>query len=213
MYDMDCLMRIPTNRPGFTLVETMLFFGIFAIMSGTIIAVLVATQEARIRQQYVSEVEQRGALLLSTITRSVRRSEGVIAPLATKSGAILTLQMAGNAEYPTIFTRTSTGRILLVQKTDVYPLIDDRASATTFNVRNVGGNNLIVSFDLRTVIPTVPAQTYVRHFESTITLFPDDRLEGGGCGTCAAPTCVNNVYQWYHCLSDVCTLSTNTIAC
>ncbi len=207
------MKHVLRSRAGFTMVEMILFIGILGIMSGTLTSVYIATQDARVEQQYVSEVEQRGTLLLGTITKYVRRAEAMIKSPVGQSGSILVLQMAENAEYPTIVLSTSTGRILLAQKTSVFQLLNERVTATGFTVTNIGGTTLHVRFDLKTTIPTLKKTQYLKHFESTITLFPDDQLAGGGCTTCPAPTCTNKVYQWYQCVTSACSLSPVTMPC
>ncbi len=201
------------RQSGFTLVEMILFIGIVGMMSGTLTSVYIATQDTRIQQQYMSEVDQRGALLLGTMTKYVRRAEKVLTPAAGASGSSIALQMAQNAEFPTIVLWTSTGRILLAQKTSVFELLNTRATATGFVVTNYGGGTVKISFDLQTTIPTMKKKIYAKHFETTITLFPDDKLEGGGCGTCPVPTCTNHRFEWYECQSDTCALSSATMPC
>jgi len=175
--------------------------------------VLLSVQESRIRQQAVAEVEQGGIQLLETFVRNIRRAEVVLVPAANGSGSILALQMGLNAEFPTMFTQTASGNILLIQKNDMLPLINSRAHVRNLLFRNVAGGNVVVSFDLTTTILLPAQEKFTRNFQTTATLFPDDQSEAGGCGNCPVPGCVNHQYKWYQCESDACTLSTSTFAC
>ncbi len=207
-------MKTPARSSGgSSLLELILFLGILAIMFTTVIAIFIATQETRARQQGIAEVEQRGSQLLATLTKSIRRAETVLAPAIGQTGAILALQMALNAEYPTIFAETSSGNLLLVQKTSLFPLLNTKARVGNLRFRNIDNTNVILSFDLTTVLSLVQPTIYSRHFETTVTLFPDDQSEAGGCVTCPAPTCIDHEYKWFHCLNDVCTLAGETFPC
>jgi len=202
-----------SSRAGFSLLETVLFLGILSIMSGTIVAVYIATQEARIRQRSVAELEQAGTELLSTMTKNIRRAEKILAPTTNASGGILTLQMASNSEYPMIFARNSSGNLVNVQKTVVSDLLTPRVTISKLSFRNVADANVAYSFDLTIIIPTVVPVPYTRTFGATVTLFPDDQSEAGGCGTCTAPVCTNQRYIWYHCNNGACVQSPTVIAC
>jgi type II secretory pathway pseudopilin PulG len=202
-----------TYRPAFSLVELILFFGIFAIIATTLTTVYLATQDARIRQQYIAEVEQRGTQLMDAFGKIIRRAEVVMIPASGQSGSLLALQMAINTEYPTILSQTSSGNILLVQKTSTSSLVGPRLTVKNMSFVNIGGSNVVFAFDIQTTIPTIPPKLYSRHFEGTATLFPVDIGNAGGCGSCPIPSCNGGYYRWYHCLSDVCTLSAVTFPC
>ena len=197
---------------GFTMIETLLFLGIVGIMSTTLVAVSIATQEARVRQRYVSEVEQRGAQLMDIMAKSIRKAETVVSPASNLTGSILNLGMNQNGEYPTIYA-VSGGVLLLIQKDTVSKLLNDRASVTNFVVKNINGTAVNISFVMTTTVPTIPPRPYSRTYESTITLYPDDSENGGGCGGCSTPTCTSHVYRWNICESGTCTASTNAVSC
>ncbi len=199
-------------RTGTTLLEVMLFLGILGIMSSTIVGVLITTQQSRVRQSAVSSVDQAGAELLGAMTRTIRRAEKIISPASGATGSILTLQMALNAEYPTMLAKQGSG-MTIVQKTGTSALLDSKVSVSDVSFRNVGGSNVYFSFTISTIIRIIPPATYSRKFNGTVTLFPDDQSEAGGCGTCAAPTCTNHRYIWNHCENGTCSPSDNTIPC
>lgn len=202
------------RRPGFTLIETMMFLGILGMMGVVLTSVFVSTQEARARQQGIALVEQRGGQLMFILTRRIRRAETVLWPASGYTGSILALQMAQSTEFPTIVARTSSGNLLIIEE-------ETRSLAFTGNLvvnnllfRNVGGTNVILSFDLQTTFISPKRNTYTRHFESTVTIFPDDLSDSGGCGTCSAPTCTNHVFKWNICDTDnQCQQSADSLTC
>lgn len=195
------------------MLEIILFLGILGIVIGSVMATSIATEETRIRQRSIAEVEQRSAQLIDIITTNVHRAEAILAPTTNQSGSMLALQMALNHEFPTIFATTDTGSLLLIQRLSVSPLLSSVMRVSNLQFRNVNGGNVYVSFDVSTTIPLVQPIVFTRHLETTITLFPDDQSQSGGCGTCPAPTCQDHVRQWYVCESETCALSTSTIAC
>lgn len=206
-------MNVQRTHDGFSLLETLLFFGILSIMSGTIVAVYISTQEARIQQRAVAELEQMGTSLLESMTKNIRRAEKILAPTTNTTGSILTLQMASNSEYPTIFARNAAGNLVNVQKTSTSALLTSRVTISNLVFRNVGDANVAYSFRLTIIVPTVVPRPYTRSFGATVTLFPDDQSEAGGCGTCTVPVCTNQQYIWHHCDNGTCTQSDTAIAC
>jgi len=200
-------------RAGFSLLETILFLGILSIMSGTIVAVYISTQEARIRQRAVAELEQTGTSVMEAMTKNIRRAEKVLTPATNTTGSILSLQMASNAEYPTIYARNAEGNLVNVQKTSTSALLTSRVKISNISFRNVANANVAYSFDLTITIPTVVPVPYKRTFSATVTLFPDDQSEAGGCSVCTAPICTASRYIWYDCDNGTCTQSDTTIAC
>lgn len=209
-------MRIKTilqKRPGTSLLETMLFLGILGIISGTIVGVLMATQDARIRQRSVAELEQQGTQILTNLTKVIRRAERIVVPVTNETGGTLLLQMAQNDEYPTIITRVGSGELLLVQRSSTSALISNHLTVQDLVFRNVDDGNVWLSFKLVTIIPTLSQQVYSRTFNGTATLFHDDQSDAGGCGTCPAPACINGAYTWYICESGICSQSDTTLQC
>lgn len=200
-------------RTGYTLVELLLYLSLFSIISMTLVSVYIATQDARVQQQSVALVEQRGSLLLRAMSNTVRRAEAVTSPVAGATGSMLALQMSQNAENPTLIVRTSTGNLVLIQKITQTALLDSGIIVEQFVARNIGGTSIFLSLDLSTTIPSVPPKVFTRHFESTVALNPDDTHDGGGCGSCTPPVCTDHLLRWYHCDNQVCTLSTTTLDC
>ncbi len=207
------MKSIRTVRPGTNLLEVMLFLGILGIISGTVVGVLMATQDARIRQRSVAELEQQGTQILVNLTKIIRRAEAVVVPASGETGSLLLLRMAQNDEYPTIVTSVGSGDLLLVQKSATSSLIGSNLHVQDLIFRNVGEDNVWLSFTLTTTIPTLEKQTYARTFNGTATLFHDDQDDAGGCGSCDEPVCIDGAYTWYVCESGICSQSDTTLPC
>lgn len=206
-------MNILKSYAGFTIVELLLFLGIAAIMGGTLVSVYIATQETRVRQQGIANVEQRGAQIVETVAKNIRRAEVILSPASGQTGSILALQMGLNNEFPTIVAPNGSGNILLIQKTGTATLLTKAVTMDAFTVTNIGGDAAVFSFNLTARIPSVPVSTYTKAFHGSASLLPDDVDDAGGCGSCAVPSCINSRYRWEHCINGACTASTTTFAC
>lgn len=199
-------------RNGFTMVETLLFLGILSIMGTVIVGVILSTQEARVRQQGIAALEQRGTQVLQSLTRRMRRAETILYPASNSSGTIIVLQMAINGEHPTIFAQ-SGGDLMMIEKQDVSYELGDDITMSNLTFRNVGGVSATVSFDLTARLKLPVPKNYSRRFQGNVTLFPDDKSESGGCGTCPAVTCGSGKYFWYYCSNDTCEQSVDAVSC
>ena len=205
-------MKIKTLRDGTSLLEVILFLGIFSIIATTVTAVFLSTQDARALQRSISLLEDSGTQLIGNTTRTTRRAEAIVSPGSGTTGSTLVLQMAQNDEFPTIIGKIGSG-LTLVQQTATSSLLAPAVTVNSAVFRNIGGGNVWFTFTLSTIARTVKPRTYTRVFYGTATLFPDDQSDAGGCGTCPAPACISNAYTWYICASDVCTQSDVTLPC
>lgn len=190
----------------------MLFLGILSIIGGTVVAVFMSTQDARVRQQAAARVEQEGTQVVASLTKIIRRAEGVITPDANQTGAVLTLQMATNSEFPTLVALIGSG-LLIAQKSGTSSLVSPAVTASGLTFRNLGNTNVWFSFSLSTRVGIIPPIVFTRHFSGTATLFPDDQSDAGGCGSCPEPACIGGRYTWYICDIGVCTQSDTTLPC
>jgi len=205
-------MKIQASHSGISLLETALFLGILSIMATTITAVFISSQEARVLQNSISNLEDEGTQLLGRLSKTIRRAETIIFPLTNQTGSTLVLQMASNDEFPTIIMASNSGMVL-AQKSETSALLSTNITLSHLSFRNVGSSNVWFSFTLSTLIPTIKNRTYSRVFKGTSTLFPDDQSNAGGCGSCPAPACINHAFTWYVCELDICTQSDTTIPC
>lgn len=203
-----------THRGGFTLVELMLFVGLSAIMAGALVSVYIATQETRQRQRGIAAVEQRGTQILEQLMQNIRRAEAIIDPAAGQSGSTLALQMGLNSEFPTIFGRTASGELMLIQRTATAGILPVGVSVSDFDAINIDGKSARISFELTANLPTLPPSTYTKRFFAAAAVYVDDISDAGGCRSCIAPSCSSGrIYTWQYCLSEVCTASSVSMVC
>lgn len=203
------------RRLGTTLVEILLFLGFFGICAGVIISVIAFSNEQRLRQQVASAVDQEGAQLLQLLLRRVHGAERIVDPLLGHTGTILALQMADEAQNPTIIASQS-GAIVVVQRETLQQLTSSKSVASAFTVRNTsvssGRQSIEISFQVARTIPLPSPLSFSRTFDLTVSLFPSDAPLGGQCG-CSAPSCEAGIYRWDVCTNDVCTDATTSLSC
>lgn len=208
------LRHLRHYRPGTTLVELTLFIGIFAVCSGVVIGLFYSTTEHRVRQQVIMLVEQGGLQLLQTLTHRIRSAETILDPPPGGTGSFLALQVLDEDVNPTIFT-TASGAMVAVQKNVLQHLSRDIISVSDFYAENTsvadGKGSVTVRFTITNTIPLPTPTEYVRTFQTTVTLYPDDEFTEH-C-SCAAPACTSGTYTWEVCTNSVCTPSSVSFDC
>jgi Tfp pilus assembly protein PilW len=91
------------KKPGFTLVELLLYVGISsAILLATSIFLSVLL-ESRVKNQTISEVEQQGVQVMQLITQTVRNADLINIPTIGASGASLSVNNSLASTTPTVF--------------------------------------------------------------------------------------------------------------
>lgn len=199
-----------------SLVELLLFLGLFALTSGVVIALLFSSHEQRVRQNAVAEVDQAGIQLLQTLTRRVRRAERILSPSIGSTGAVLTVQMTSDAENPTLFG-VQSGALMVGEGNTLRPLTNSGSiQVTLFRATNTSVNaerpSVYISFMLSKAIAMPTNPFYTRTFDALVTLFPDDSQDGNcGCGT---PVCSGTgMFTWGYCNGGSCSPSAFTLPC
>ncbi len=210
-------MNIAHSRhAGTSLVELILFLAFFAIAGSVVISILFSTNEQRIYQRTILNVERTGVQLLQVITRHVQHAERVLDPPAGFTGSILALSVAVESNNPTMIA-TQSGYLLIILH-DTTEEVPHTFPLEHFSVRNTspsaGHPSILVSFDVSIAIPLPSAgsRIYTRHFERFVPLLPDDYVTGDDCG-CDPPACVAGLYRWEVCDGELCTPSTATVHC
>src|ERR1700759_2666671 len=108
-------MGIRKERSAFTIIELLVFTGIFSIIMVAFITLLVTVTRVQTRQLSSSEVDQQSQFLLQQIQYYVEASSLIDAPPDTAS-TTLKLRMPISAIDPTIIS-LATGTIYIQQGT------------------------------------------------------------------------------------------------
>ncbi len=130
------MKRIKTKN-GFTLLESMLYIAIAAVvvMASTFFYQILL--ESRIKNQTIAEVEQQGAKVLRLMTQTIRNASAINLPGEGTQGTTLALGTYSGATTPTVFA-VSSGVIGIQEAAgSVVDLTNSRISASDLSFHNV----------------------------------------------------------------------------
>jgi len=192
------------HRPGISLVELLLFLGIFATVIGTLLPFAFFSTENRQLQQTMAIVENNGAQMMQVLQLKIRDAEQILYPAAGKTGSLLKLQSASGSLNPTIVA-SSSGALFMIQRATKTVMSSTQVSIEKFVVHNTstssGSQSVQLSFTVSRTIRLQNPRRYARHFETVMGLLPDDRLRGTSCNFCQSDGCnvAQQTYQWATC--------------
>ncbi len=187
------------KRPGTTLVELMIFVVLIAIIIGAVLPLLFMAAEDRLLQQTISVVEQNGAQILQNVTQRVRNAERILSPAMGETGSVLALQSASGATNPIIIGFNS-GAVLVIEKTTQLTVTSSQVAVSNFMIRNTSTStsrqSVEISFRVSRVTRLQQPHYYIQDFQTNISLFADDLLQGSNA-QCAVPFCYpDNTFNW-----------------
>lgn len=128
-------MNNSKNNLGFTLVETLLYVGIFGIIIVAIVTFSKSIVASRMQSQKLLEVNDQGANALRVITFALRNAEQVNSPTPGNASTSSSLAMASGSKNPTIFSLDETSGVLNIK--------EGLGSATALTNNQVTVSNLI----------------------------------------------------------------------
>ena len=100
----------PINDKGFTLIEVILYVGIFSLIIGGIVGMAMLSTAERVKNQTRADLNYQGQAVMSEIVQSIRQAKAVLSPATGNSASSLTLTMADSSVDPTIFeSQVQTG--------------------------------------------------------------------------------------------------------
>jgi prepilin-type N-terminal cleavage/methylation domain-containing protein len=90
-------------QKGFTLIESLLYLTIAAIILTAMSTLLTIALQARVKSQAIAEVEQVGSRALHLIAQTIRNAESINSPSVGNSASTLSLSVSNATNNPTIF--------------------------------------------------------------------------------------------------------------
>lgn len=140
---------------GVTLVETLLYIAIFAVMVVSFVTFSKSLVANRMQSQRLFEVNDQGSAVLRTITQTLRNAEQVNSPSAGNSGNTLSVTTASSGTNPTIFSLDNGVLNIKEGSAALTPLTNSQVIASDFVVTNLSrsgtANAVRVSFKLTSV--------------------------------------------------------------
>ncbi len=209
-------MRHQQMRAGVSLIELIIFLGVFAMIISVALPLFFSATENRLLQQTISVVEQNGTQMLQNTSIHVHASERIISPAAGHTGSVLVLQTGDTATDPTIIG-ISSGSLVIIKHATKEPVSSPQVAITNLVFKNTSTStsrqSLKMSFNLSRTIRLQMPHSYARMFETTFSLLPDDVTHGNPCG-CLAPTCAaGDQYTWRVCENSLCYTATTDMEC
>lgn len=120
--------KMPKLVCGFTLIETLLYLSLTAIMVVAVSSFFLIVQRDKVKNQAISTVNNQGAFIIEKINRAIRESTGVTTPAAGTPGPILELSMSDPTKDPTTFS-VGNGILNMTEgSSDAEPLTDSRVA-------------------------------------------------------------------------------------
>ncbi len=165
----DMLKRICAQR-GFTLVEMLVYMGIFAILITLMAHIFTSIVDTQLSSEATTSVAQDGQYLYSRFIYDIHSADAIVTPEALgETGSVLTLTKDG-----TNYTYSLDGDVLMVHDgTAGYALnsFETGISDLQFQrIGNIGGKHTVrITFTVtgKTVLQSGPE---VRHFQTTAGL-------------------------------------------
>ncbi|MFH1839218.1 MAG: hypothetical protein ABH820_02945 [Patescibacteria group bacterium] len=100
------------NKPGFTLVEFLIYIVIVAGVVSAATEIIIITLRQNAKLEAIAEVSQNTRIFTMRVDLAVRNANSVTSPAAGATSTRLNLQMASASINPTIFT-IQNGRVFL----------------------------------------------------------------------------------------------------
>ncbi len=100
-------MKLNKIQQGFTIVEMLIYVGIFSVVAGALIAFIQITSQSRINNQVVLDVNDQSVFILKIITQDLRNASAINLPATSTSSNLLSINTAQASTSPTIFSISS----------------------------------------------------------------------------------------------------------
>ncbi len=125
------------SQTGFTLIEVLLYVGIFSILLISTSVFVATLLESRIKNQTIAEVEQQGLQVMQIITQTVRNATSINTPSQGASGTFLSVDTYSGVLNPTVFDLLG-GTIRITEGIgSAIVLANSRVSASALTFRNL----------------------------------------------------------------------------
>jgi type II secretory pathway component PulJ len=145
---MDLLISHPSflkTRRGMTLVELLIFAGLFSVISIIFVAILISVSRLQVRQGASTEVSTQSQFLLQNIQRLVEQSIAIEVP-ADVTTSTLKLRMADATDPTYVYISGTTAYLRETNGGTPQPLTSSRVQVTALNFvkrTNVRGKDAV----------------------------------------------------------------------
>ena len=156
---------------GFTLVEMLVYMGIFSILMGVLVQIFFSAIDIQLTSRATSSVDQDGAYILSRMDYDISRAQAVTLPSNYGVGSnTLTLQIGS---FPYTYSLDSNNNLVLSNPNGINQLnsADTTLSSLTFTRIGVPGGNDTIQLNFQLKSTTQRSTGYeTRDYTTTISL-------------------------------------------
>lgn len=150
---------------GYTLVELLMFIGLFSILLSVLTTIFFSTLELRARTEITTTVEQDSRYVLQKLTQVVRDADSVILPLANgNSSSQLIISRGGSTETYQI----QNAKLVQIVGTDSFQLNASTTNIDSFSVQKLGNISGSSTVKISLTLSSTGAVA-ATHYSQTIT--------------------------------------------
>ena len=142
-------MQQQEKKIGFSLIETLLYVALFAIIMSALTVFLSTLSASRINQQATAEVDQQASFVLRTLTQSLRNAASVNSPLTGATSSSLSLNTGIASTTPTIYSQIGEKLYVSEGSGPSVPLTNSRVNliGLVFGNLTKSGGKAVISID------------------------------------------------------------------
>jgi len=162
-----------SSRSGFTLLELLVFTGIFVVISVAFVLILVSMAKIQVRQSAASEVNGQSGALLQAVERYVGQSSLVEMPPNAETSTLRLRMPSASADPTIIYLDVPTGVVFVQESSSAaQPLTSSRVTVSNLSFvkrsNPPGHDSVSVSFVVSYNTPNI-AQKFVQSLASSIS--------------------------------------------
>lgn len=133
-------MLIKKNKPGFTLIEIILYTFLTSFILTALTFFLGTILSARVKNQTVSEVEQQGIQIMQQMTQSIRNAKIINSPAQATTASTLSINGVTSANNPTVFNLVSSAVTMTEGANPAIQLTSQGVVASNLTFQNLSRN-------------------------------------------------------------------------
>lgn len=164
--------RILKNKKAFTLIETLIYIALIALVVTTFVNFGLAISQRGSKGYVIAEVNSNGLQAMEIISNKIKTADSVVAPTKGNSGTSLRLDMPSTPDD--IIFQVSGGALQLTQGANpIVNLTSTRVTVSNFtavnNARNTADDNITISFTVAYKNPSSVEFTASQNFTTTVS--------------------------------------------
>jgi len=142
---------------GFTLIEVILYIGIFSLIIGGIVSLAFLSTAQRTQNQTRADVNYQGQAVMASIVQAIHQAKAITSPAPGNNSASLTLAMNDSSVDPTIFDTNIHSNYSAAEISEGSPGTQNDLTNSTVTISNLkftnmsvgsSDNSILITFDL-----------------------------------------------------------------